>query len=396
MVQREQNIQTLLKHYDFTQEDETNLKSLKMVAKDNLESFLGEFYGFVFKFMHANYFIKDDEIYSFHKEKIKEWFLSLFCGNYDEEYFKNLNIISQKHTKIGLPSHYVNASFNFVRRFVRNLLMEKNLHSKIDSFEKILDMNLDYITANFQESEQLKSFRTIETLNYAIKNNTVTPFLQPIVDTKSKKIAKYESLMRIVDEKGEMLSPFYFLEIAKKVDRYNELSKMMVQNVFSFMRDRGVSYSINLSEDDILDEEMVALVFNHLKSSGNSGLVVFEMVESEGGGSELGAFCEMLHKYGAKIAIDDFGTGFSNYERVLSLKPDIIKIDGSLIKDIDTRSEHKEVVETIAKWAKKLDISIVAEYVKSKEVSDIVESLEIDYMQGFYYYEPKNMRGWVF
>jgi EAL domain-containing protein (putative c-di-GMP-specific phosphodiesterase class I) len=342
--------------------------------------------------MHANHFIKDESVYSFHREKIAEWFLNLFCGKYDEEYFEKLSVISQKHTKIGLPSHYVNASFNFVRRFTRKILLENRLESKLDAFEKILDINLDFITTNFQESEQIKSFKAIEILSYAIKNNTITPYLQAIVSSKTKRVAKYESLMRIADEQRNIHSPFEFLEVAKKIDRYGELSHLMIKNTFELMKERETTFSINVTEDDVGSLEMTEYIYFSLQEMSSPENVIFEIVESGDRGENLCKFCENIHKLGAKVAIDDFGTGFSNYDRILSLKPDIIKIDGSLIKDINKRDDHKETVRTIVNWAKKLNIESVAEYVWSIEVSNVVESLGVDYMQGFLYSEPKKVR----
>jgi EAL domain-containing protein (putative c-di-GMP-specific phosphodiesterase class I) len=95
-----------------------------------------------------------------------------------------------------------------------------------------------------------------------------------------------------------------------------------------------------------------------------------------------------LHDLGVKIAIDDFGAGHSNFERLLSFQPDILKLDGSLIKNIHQNKYSRDIVETIKTFADKKNIKTVAEFVSSKEVYDVVIEIGIDYLHGFYLGEP--------
>jgi len=103
----------------------------------------------------------------------------------------------------------------------------------------------------------------------------------------------------------------------------------------------------------------------------------------------LKSFIEELKQYGIKFAIDDFGRGYSNFSRILKLKIDYLKIDGSLIKDLDKDNNSKLIVETIVLFAKKSNIQTVAEFVHSKVIFDMTKDMGIDYFQGFYLGEPK-------
>ena len=96
-----------------------------------------------------------------------------------------------------------------------------------------------------------------------------------------------------------------------------------------------------------------------------------------------------VREYGCKIAIDDFGSGYSSMENILKLKPEIIKIDGSLIKDIDTSVESKMIVKSIISMSKELKVKTVAEYVHSEEVFKTVKNLGVDFLQGFYLGKPQ-------
>ena len=100
---------------------------------------------------------------------------------------------------------------------------------------------------------------------------------------------------------------------------------------------------------------------------------------------------EVKTKGHVKIAIDDFGSGYSNYERLLDFQPDILKIDGSLTKNILTDSYSLHVIESIIVFAKKQKIQTVAEYVSSEEIFNKIKELGIDYGQGYYLGEPKKL-----
>ena len=99
-------------------------------------------------------------------------------------------------------------------------------------------------------------------------------------------------------------------------------------------------------------------------------------------------FIKTVKALGSKIAIDDFGSGYSNYEYILRLNVDYIKIDSSLIKNIATDKNSQVLIETIVDFTKKLNIQTIAEFVHSKEVYDEVKKLKIDFSQGFYLGEP--------
>lgn len=119
--------------------------------------------------------------------------------------------------------------------------------------------------------------------------------------------------------------------------------------------------------------------------------VVFEIVESESieKFEQVHDFIEKVKSYNCKIAIDDFGTGYSNFEYLLKLNADYIKIDGSMIKDIDKSKEAEIVVSTIVGFAKKMDIKTIAEFVENESILEKVKELGIDYSQGYYFSAPK-------
>lgn len=229
-------------------------------------------------------------------------------------------------------------------------------------------------------------------LKNAIKEDRIKPFYQAIYNNSTKKIEKYEALIRLIDEDGKEVSPFFFLEIAKKTKQYASLTQIMVQKSFEEFKDKALSFSINLSINDILDKNTHTLIVEMIEKYNFGDRVVFEIVESEGfeNFQTIEDFIQKVKSYGAKIAIDDFGTGYSNFEYLMKLKADYIKIDGSLIKNIDTDHNAYSVVETIVLFAKKNNLKTVAEFVSSKSIYEKVCELGIDYSQGFFIEKPKS------
>ena len=92
---------------------------------------------------------------------------------------------------------------------------------------------------------------------------------------------------------------------------------------------------------------------------------------------------------GVQIAIDDFGTGYSNFERILEFSPDIIKIDGSLVKNVENDMFSRNIIETIVLFAKKQNIEVVAEFVENESIFNIITEIGVDYSQGYYFGRPE-------
>jgi len=236
-----------------------------------------------------------------------------------------------------------------------------------------------------------KNLLWIKRLRSAIDTNRVVPFYQPIIDVKTQQIVKYEALVRIIDEDGTIISPYQFLEISKKVKLYHQITTIMIDKVFEQMRHYPeLQCSINLSIEDIHDSYMNAYILEKIKYCTYSDRIIFEILESEGIGNYdlIREFILEVKKYGAKVAIDDFGAGYSNFVYITQLDVDYIKIDGSIIRDIDTNVASQVITKTIVDFASQLNIQTVAEYVHNESVSNYLKKLNIDYFQGYFYGEP--------
>jgi EAL domain-containing protein (putative c-di-GMP-specific phosphodiesterase class I) len=262
-----------------------------------------------------------------------------------------------------------------LKKALLTLQEAKDKNKNILSFNDILNKNRE------QEFFEIKQM-----LKTAIKQDQITPFAQPIVNGKQQ-VIKYELLMRIVTK--DKVIPPYFLDFAKKAKLYTQISSIMIDKCFEFIKSTDILCSINIDMQDITNEDIVNKLRYYIQTIKKP--VVFEILESESfqNYKELHKFIEEFKGYGVKIAIDDFGSGYSSYSEILSLKPDYIKIDGSLIKNITSSKDSLIVIDSIIFLTNMMGIVSVAEFVENENIFKKLRALGINEFQGYYFDKPK-------
>jgi len=236
-----------------------------------------------------------------------------------------------------------------------------------------------------------KKLKQFSMLKEALNNYNIVSYFQPIVNNKTKEIEKYESLVRLIDVDKNIVSPYFFLNIAKEGRYYQKITSIVLENSFRALFYTNQSISVNLSALDIEKVETRKTFISLLERyRTDAHRIVLELVEDESIKDEIiiKLFLEEIKTYGVKIAIDDFGSGLSNFSRVLEYKPDFIKLDGSLIKNINNDPIAQSMIETIVTFAKKQNIQTIAEYVSSEEIYNTICELGVDYSQGYYFGKP--------
>ncbi|NOX16627.1 MAG: bifunctional diguanylate cyclase/phosphodiesterase [Epsilonproteobacteria bacterium] len=267
-------------------------------------------------------------------------------------------------------------------------ILEKASIALKEAKEKQIDYQC-YFKKIDRKKEYVEQIKWSKFIKDAISDSRVIPYFQPIFNA-DKKIIKYECLVRILDENEEVFPPGLFLEISKKVKRYVDIEKLLIEKSFIKIKKTGITISINLLARDMSDSNVSNFVIAMLKKYNVAKQVIFEILEDENIAQldRVEGFIQKIKRMGCKIAIDDFGTGYSNFSYLMKLHPDYIKIDGSLIKNINSDKKSYAIANSIIAFARKLDIKIIAEYVHSKEVFEICKDLGVDEFQGFYLGEP--------
>ncbi len=275
---------------------------------------------------------------------------------------------------------------------------EDSLTNARYGLKNILSNNQDFIISNNlvikEHAEAQKNLKVLKMVKKAIEDYKIVSYFQPIIDNKTQKVAKYESLVRLIDIEDKIISPFFFLDAAKKGKYYYQITAMVLENSFNALSQTDMDITINISVLDIEKHETREKIFELLnKHKVNLYRVVFELLEDENAKDFvlIKNFITDVKKLGVKIAIDDFGAGYSNFERLLDYQPDILKIDGCLIKNIESDTFSLNVVETIVNFAKKQNIKTVAEYVENENIFKILNNLGVDYSQGYYFGKPDKL-----
>jgi PAS domain S-box-containing protein len=325
---------------------------------------------------------------------------------HDSSYLKNEKVLSTilkkyqasiKGEEIDLDHFKYNIEILISLVYKKDKMLEsakrgiKKLQAKKENF--IISNNL--VTIDQEKAKE--NMKIVTMIKNAIENEKIVLYFQPIVDNHTQKIVKYESLVRLIDENNKVQTPCFFLEAAKKSDQYFQITNIVLEHSFSILKNCEFDHiiSINLSALDIEQTNTREKVLYFLeKYKPYTSRVVFELLEDESikDFNMVKQFILDIKAYGVKIAIDDFGAGYSNYERLLDYQPDILKIDGCLIRNIETCSYSLSAVKSIITFAKEQNLQTIAEYIENEAIYKIVKKLGVDYSQGYYFGKPEPLQ----
>lgn len=304
------------------------------------------------------------------------------CDYFLKEFEEHQVIIEDVHHHIELT---------FVICFAKEKILEKSelaldeaLRNKIGIL--IADDIIDDVHRTIEEN-----IYWIKKIKEAVTDNRLVPFYQPIFNSATGKIEKYEALVRMIDEEGGVVPPGKFLFIAKNSKYYHDISKIVIKKSMEDFKNRPEGFSVNLSALDIETPHMRDFLLHAIQDCPDTASrLTFEIVEQEGFRfvDILKEFIKSVKQYGVKIALDDFGSGYSNFRTLIDMDVDYLKIDGSLIKNIHTDTSSRRVVETIKAFAEKISLNIIAEFVENEEILNCLKDMGIHLCQGYYIGKP--------
>lgn len=338
---------------------------------------------FIQNYAHYN---NECEIYSLNDSTI---FLAVNDNLDDNIFIKFVNEIYENFQFIKIKNREELLIFRFA--IVEN--EENLLECGLETLQKCKSLQTYFLVYDKESNTEDifdNEMEIIHLLNDAIKKDWVIPYFQGIYDNKNKKINKYESLIRIKDDKGNLYGPGYFMDVAKKYNIYSTLSKIMINKVFLLFKDKKTNVSLNLSAYDINSPSVQETIFKNLDTINNENFI-FELLEDEcfRNIEMLNDFIKNVKEYNIKIAIDDFGTGYSNFMEIARISPDFIKIDGSIIKNIDSDDINKKVLNNIVFLGKQLEAQLIAEFVENESIQNVLNDLQVDFSQGYYFAKPE-------
>ncbi|MCG3697753.1 EAL domain-containing response regulator [Aliarcobacter butzleri] len=311
-----------------------------------------------------------EEFYKYTKSFISKIENQSFLVN-ENEIDINLTV-GVSHANGALAYKYAQRTITYARTKLRKIMIYNDSFNIHQSFEN-----------NIKWLKQLKN---------GFKENKFQAYFQPIVDTQTKEIYKYEALIRYIDENGNEVGPYNFLDIAKKTKQYPNIIKVILKDALKLIKEKNKKVSINISYADISNKNTTKYIYDFLtaQSIEHTKLLSFEILESEEivDFEEVSKFISEVKKFECTVGIDDFGAGYSNFHLLSKLKISFIKIDGSLIQNIHNSKDLEIIVRTISNIAKEFNVKTVAEFVANEEIYNKVKELNIDYSQGFYFDKP--------
>lgn len=224
-------------------------------------------------------------------------------------------------------------------------------------------------------------------------------YYQPVIDTKTGKIASAEALIRWIHPDKGFISPALFIPALEENGHISELDFYVLKKVWQFINDRCennkfvVPISVNLSWMDFYDEIMMEKILKEMdrfRENGREHMARFEITETSYAAirENRSGILESLRIKNAKILLDDFGSGFSSFGMLQDYDFDILKIDMSFIRKIGENPKTKSIVHSIIGMAHEIGIKTVAEGVETEEQVSFLRQSGCDYIQGYYYSKP--------
>ncbi len=230
----------------------------------------------------------------------------------------------------------------------------------------------------------------IQRIREALETDRFISYFQPIVDIKSGKISRYECLVRMLYE-TEIIEPNEFLECARGSGQLYSIFKIMFESACQKTKEFDGIFTINMTDIDLQEEDLLEFLDTTMnKYNAKATQFGLEILEQKSimNNELIKKNLITLADKGFSIMVDDFGSECSNFGQLVNLPISVLKIDGSFIKDLDTNLKHQVIVHSIIDFAQKMCIPVVAEFVHSQKILDIVTEMGIEYAQGYHIGKP--------
>ncbi|MCS6946219.1 MAG: bifunctional diguanylate cyclase/phosphodiesterase, partial [Steroidobacteraceae bacterium] len=215
----------------------------------------------------------------------------------------------------------------------------------------------------------------------------------PVGVNETKAAPHFECLLRMLDLSGATVGPERFLSAARRYQLMPKIDRWVIEEVVRSLQPYAellvtspVVFAINFSGQSLNDDDFADFLVHTIEKSGiEPGVFCFELTESDAvaniGRAEL--LIRRLRRLGCSVALDDFGTGLSSLAYLRALPVNLLKIDGSFIRDVLKDERADSMVHAITQLARTMSIATVAEYVESDEIRKRVADIGVDYAQGF-------------
>lgn len=228
-------------------------------------------------------------------------------------------------------------------------------------------------------------------IHRALADDRFTLHYQPIFNLKTNEIIHYEALLRLEDQDGSLIFPHAFLDTAEHFGLIREIDKWVLRNAVAMQAQsikdgNPIDIAINLSGRNFGHSEILLHLQTALAEfNANPHALIFEVTETAAveNFGRARSFIESLRSLGCRFALDDFGVGYSSFHYLRNLPVDMIKIDGSFVRNLHLNQFDRIIIKAISDVANGLAIQTIAEFVENEEIRSLLLDLGIEFGQGY-------------
>jgi EAL domain-containing protein (putative c-di-GMP-specific phosphodiesterase class I) len=233
-------------------------------------------------------------------------------------------------------------------------------------------------------------------IRHALSEDLFKLVFQPVVQLSNGEVSHYETLLRMIDESGELLSPVQFIPVAERMGLIHHIDLWVVSHAIDYIASlpktqENICFTINLSSHALQGDYLLPIVKKKLESTWISpSRLTFEITETAAV-SNFNKTREMVSKIralGCRFALDDFGAGFSSFNYIKNFPVDYLKIDGQFINNLAVDEADQVLVKSMIEVAHSLGKKAIAEYVSNVEILRVLKALGVDYVQGYLLGKP--------
>ncbi len=231
-----------------------------------------------------------------------------------------------------------------------------------------------------------------EQVKQALRDDRLVLAYQPIVSAQDGTPEFYEALVRMLDEDGKPVPAGIFVPIVEQMGLMRLVDRRVLDLGIAVLKDNPeVSLSINVSGMTAVDPVWLQQLREHLETRPDvAPRLILEITETVALDdiADSSRFVRSLNEFGCRVALDDFGAGYTSFRHLRGLNVDLVKIDGSFVRDLPTNQDNQLFVRTLINLAKGIGLKTVAEWVETEEEAELLRGEEVNYLQGWYYGQP--------
>lgn len=240
---------------------------------------------------------------------------------------------------------------------------------------------------------------TLKMVRAALDERRAVLAFQPVVQARMpKRAAFYEGLIRIIDTAGRVIPAADFMDAVETSELGRRIDCLALEmGLATLAREQSVRISVNMSARSIGYPEWLATLERGLRHTPNiAERLILEITESSAilVPDMVTLFMQDMQERGMCFALDDFGAGYTSFRYLKEFYFDIVKIEGTFIRDIAREADNQILVQALVSIARHFDMFTVAESVETAEDAQTLVNMGVDCLQGYYFGAPSIQEPW--